>query len=138
LVLGLEPEVVDGDGGSANDGGNDQGSGQEGGIHLNQAGGEVDEKGSRFIADQRKVAIKVLGGRGGKARGQNKGTILESLHPLLYWFSTVNRRFRCFRIEFFILLSEKQKLTKFKPSSIQNAQSEVKLTFSNQINFVLV
>jgi len=43
-VLGFEIEVVEGDGGSADDGQEDEAIGQNGSVHLHQAGGEVDEE----------------------------------------------------------------------------------------------
>ena len=43
-VLGFEIEVVEGDGGSADDGQEDEAIGQDGSVHLHQAGGEVDEE----------------------------------------------------------------------------------------------
>jgi len=62
LVLGLEPEVVDGDSCSTNDGGNNQGSSQECGVYLHQAGCEVDEKGPGLVTGQSQLAIKVTCG----------------------------------------------------------------------------
>jgi len=42
--LGFKIEVVEGDGGGADNGQEDKAIGQEGGVHCYQAGGEVDEK----------------------------------------------------------------------------------------------
>merc|ERR550532_302374 len=41
--LGFKIEVVEGDGGGADNGQEDKAIGQEGGVHCYQAGGEVDE-----------------------------------------------------------------------------------------------
>jgi hypothetical protein len=60
LVLGLEPEPVDCDSCSTNDGGNDQCGCQESGIDLDQAGGEVDKEGPGLITGQRQITVKIL------------------------------------------------------------------------------
>ena len=43
-VLGFEIEVVKGNGASADDGQEDEAIGQDGSVHLHQAGGEVHEE----------------------------------------------------------------------------------------------
>jgi len=42
--LGFKIEVVEGNGGGADNGQEDEAIGQEGGVHCHQAGGEVDEE----------------------------------------------------------------------------------------------
>jgi len=74
--LGFKIEVVEGDGGGADNGQEDKAIGQEGGVHCYQAGGEVDEKqpwvGFGF------GQIEVVG-TGGGAQGQQRKKDLHNL-----------------------------------------------------------
>ena len=65
--LGFKIEVVEGDGGGADNGQEDKAIGQEGGVHCYQAGGEVDEK--QPWVGFGLVQIEVVG-TGGGAQGQ--------------------------------------------------------------------
>lgn len=78
-VLALEEQVVEGDGGSAEDGEGDQAVGQDGGVHLDQGGGEVDEEEPGLGVDVGEVGVVELGpvGRGHEEEG---GQCCEGLH----------------------------------------------------------
>lgn len=84
-ALGFEIEIVEGDGCSADNGQEEKAIGQDGGIHLHQAGGEVDkeEPGSFGGIDiLRKIEVV---SRDKGCTGQQEGyRCVESLHFVLW------------------------------------------------------